>query len=70
QMEHEALSNLQAELFQVRVALNQLRAEVARHHDTEDHTTADVNEVNANAAGSVAGLDGIISRIHCQLTQR
>ncbi|MEU0487470.1 hypothetical protein ABZ260_51035, partial [Streptosporangium sp. NPDC006013] len=31
QMEHEALSNLQAELFQVRVALNQLRAEVARH---------------------------------------
>lgn len=42
-MEHEALSNLQAELFQVRVALNQLRAELARHHDTEDHTTAEVN---------------------------
>jgi hypothetical protein len=32
-MEHKAMSNLQAEPFQV-------RAELARHHDTEDHTTA------------------------------
>jgi hypothetical protein len=50
-MEHKAMSNLQAEPFQV-------RAELARHHDTEGHTTADVNEVIANAAGSVAGLHG------------
>lgn len=39
-MEHETLSNIQVELFQARIALNQLRVELARHHDTSNHATA------------------------------
>ncbi len=69
-MEHEALGNLQAELFQARVTLNQLRAELARHHDANDRTTADRDEIIARAARSIAGLDGIISRVHRQMSQR
>jgi hypothetical protein len=69
-MEHEALGNLQAELFQARVTLNQLRAELVRHHDTNDPAAADRDEINARAARSIAGLDGIISRVHRQISQR
>jgi uncharacterized protein (DUF1778 family) len=69
-MEHETLANLQAELFQARITLNQLRVELARHHDTSNHTTADGNEIITRAARSIAGLDNIISRVHRRLAQR
>jgi hypothetical protein len=69
-IEREALGNLQAELFQARITLNQLRAELAHHHDTNDHTTADMDEIITRGARSIAGLDGIISRVHRHLSQR
>jgi len=54
-----------------RVALTDaLRAELARHHDTNDPATADRDEIIARAARSIAGLDGIISRVHRQISQR
>jgi uncharacterized protein (DUF1778 family) len=68
-MEHETLANLQAELFQARITLNQLCVELARHHGTSNHATADVNEIITRAARSIAGLDDVISRVHRRLPQ-
>jgi uncharacterized protein (DUF1778 family) len=68
-MEHEALGNLQSELFQARITLNQLRAELARHLDTDNQDTPDLDETIVNTARSLAGLDAIISRIHRRLAQ-
>ncbi len=69
-MEHEALANLQAELFQLRVTLNQLRVEFARHHDTNDRAKVECEEIIARAACSMTGLDAVISRIHRRFRQR
>jgi uncharacterized protein (DUF1778 family) len=69
-MEHETLANLQAELLQARITLNQLRAELARHHDTDDRATAERDEIIARAALSMTGLDAIISRVHHRLGKR
>jgi hypothetical protein len=66
-VEHQALGNLQAELFQASVALNQLRTELARHLDIDDHTTADPHQIVTDAARALAGLDAVIARIHRRL---
>lgn len=55
---------------QARITLNQLRVELARHHGTDDHATADVNEIITRAARSLGGLEDIISRVHRRLAQR
>jgi hypothetical protein len=66
---HEALTNLQAELFHVRVTLNQFRAELVHHGDNYRAAT-DGDEIIARATHASDGLDGIISRVQRRLTQR
>ncbi len=66
-MEHETLGNLQADLFQARVTLNQLRAEFESAR-TDTRVTADaLDEVIGRAANALADLDNAISRIHRRL---
>jgi len=69
-MEHEALGNLQAELFQARVMLNQLRAELGHTRDDRRAPADDLGKVIARTANAVADLDSIISRIHRRLARR
>ena len=51
---HEALANLQAELFQVRVTLNQFRAELVEHGDN-DRAATDGDEIIARATRASDG---------------
>jgi hypothetical protein len=69
-VERQILSSLQAELFQARTTVNQLRTELARHLETVNPTTAHLGERVAGAARSLAGLGNVISRIHRQLERR
>jgi uncharacterized protein (DUF1778 family) len=68
-LEREALSNVQAELFQARVTLNQVRAELARL-GTGSPTLTDQDEIAASAAESLARLDTLISHIHTRLSDQ
>jgi uncharacterized protein (DUF1778 family) len=67
-MEHESLGNLQGELFQTRLAVNQLRAEL---HSTRSDSPAadDLDKLITRAAELVADLDDSASRIHSRLAQ-
>ena len=67
-VEHQALGDLQAELFQARVALNHLRAKLSRTQDpaaTPDHLATTIDD----AARSLTWLDDVVSLIHHQLAQ-
>ncbi|MFY1673952.1 plasmid mobilization protein [Plantactinospora sp. WMMB334] len=66
QIENESLARLQSELFQTRVALNQLRAEL---NHTRDHQgpTDDLDRTITNAAQALGNLDSIASRVHHRL---
>jgi hypothetical protein len=66
-MEHEALGNLQAELFQARVALNQFRAELERTRIETSVTADNLDETITHASRTLTVLDGAISRIHRRL---
>ena len=66
-MEHEALANLQAELFQTRVTLNQLRVELNHNCSDSRTSTDDLDNVIARTAHAVADLDNVTSRIHRRL---
>lgn len=69
-MEHEALGNLQAELFQARAILNQLRAELADARHDRRTSAGDLDKAIADAADRLAQMDGVISRIHRRLAQQ
>jgi len=66
-LEHEALGNLQAELFQARVTVNQLRAELEQTRDDSRAAADDLDQMIIRAAQNLAGLDSAISRIHRRL---
>lgn len=66
-MEHEALINLQAELFQARVALNQLRAELSRTRHDERASPDGLDPTITRAASALADLDAVVSRVHRRL---
>jgi hypothetical protein len=66
-MEHEALGNLQAELFQARLAVNQLRAELHSTRNDRRTTTDELDKLITRAAELVAELDDTASRIHRRL---
>lgn len=66
-MEYEALGNLQAELFQARVTLNQLRAELEHTHNDARATTDDLDNTVTRADHALADLDRAIARIHHRL---
>jgi uncharacterized protein (DUF1778 family) len=66
-MEQEALATLQAELFQARVALNQLRAELEHAGNDARVTTDDLDKTITRAADALADLDSVISRVHRRL---
>jgi len=68
-MEHEALGNLQAELFQTRVTINQLRTELNQTRNEGRGSTDDLDKLIARTAHAVADLDSTISRIHRRLGQ-
>lgn len=68
-MEHETLANLQAELFDVRVALNQLRAELDCTGRDERVSPGALDPAIARAAGALASLDAVVSRVHRQLAR-
>jgi uncharacterized protein (DUF1778 family) len=69
-MEHEALANIQAELFQARVTLNQLRAELEQTSNDTRATTDDLDKTITRAGHALADLDGAITRIHHRLGPR
>jgi hypothetical protein len=69
-MEHEALGNLQAGLFQARVTLNQLRAELEHTRNDTRATIDDLDKTITGAADALADLDNAISRIHRRLGRR
>jgi hypothetical protein len=64
----QALADLQAELFRVRVAVNQVRAEVSRALDAAV-VSRDLDKTIASAASSLNDLDDVIARIHRRLGQ-
>jgi uncharacterized protein (DUF1778 family) len=66
-MEHETLGNAQAELFQARITLNQLRAELEHTRNDNRATTDDLDKAIARTAQAVADLDDAVSRIHRHL---
>lgn len=66
-MEHQALGSLQAELFQARITLNQLRAELNRTREDSRATADDLDKAIARAADALTDLDSIASRIHRRL---
>jgi uncharacterized protein (DUF1778 family) len=61
---HEALANLQAELFQTRVTLNRLRAELSMTRGNDRASTDDRDRIIAHAAQTLDDLDSVIPRIH------
>jgi len=66
-MEHEALGNLQAELFQARVTLNRLNAALEHAHNGTRVTADDPDKTVTRASQALADLDNAISRIHRRL---
>jgi hypothetical protein len=68
-MEHEAWGTLQAELFQARVTLNQLRAELDHTRNDRRASADDLDKVIARIAHAVADLDSIISRVDRRLVR-
>jgi uncharacterized protein (DUF1778 family) len=66
-MEHQTLTNLQAELFQARVALNHLRAELSRTRHDERASPDGLDTIIARAASALADLDAVVSRVHRRL---
>ncbi len=68
-MEHESLGNLQAELFQARLAVNQLRAELHSTRNDSRTITDDLDKLITRAAELVADFDDTASRIHRRLAQ-
>jgi uncharacterized protein (DUF1778 family) len=69
-MEHEALANLQAELFQARVTLNQLRAELNLAREDDRSSPQDLDTAVTRTVHAVADVDSAITRIHHRLAQR
>jgi uncharacterized protein (DUF1778 family) len=68
-MEHESLGNLQAELFQARLVVNQLRAELHSTRNDSRTTTDPLDKLITRAAELVADFDDTASRIHRRLAQ-
>ena len=71
-LEHEALSNLQAELFQARVTVNQLRAELEQARDDSRAAADDLDQMIIRAAQNDTGHDRHLTRpawIHLDLTR-
>lgn len=66
-MKHEALTNLQAELFQARMALNQLRAELNDTRHDERASPDGLDKTIARAANTLVDLDAVVSRAHRRL---
>ena len=61
-VEYQALGALQAELFQARVTINQLRGALSGHVDRS--SAGDHDEIIARTRRTVTGVDDVISRIH------
>jgi hypothetical protein len=68
-MQHESLGNLQAELFQARLAVNQLGAELRSTRSNSQATTDDLDKLITRAVELVADLDDTASRIHHRLAR-
>jgi len=66
-MEREALGNLQAELFQARVTLNQLRVELEHARNDTRATTDDLDKTVTRTDCALADLDSASARIHHRL---
>jgi len=66
-MEHQALGNLQADLFQARVTLNQFRADLEHSRNDTRSTADDLDKVIVRASDALADLDNAISRLHRRL---
>lgn len=47
---------MQAELFHTRVTINQRRAELAQHLNTDDHAPAHLHEAIVGAVGVLVGV--------------
>jgi len=60
--EYQTLGALQAELFQARVAINQLRGALSDHPDRG--STGDHDEIIAGTRRTVGEIDDVISGIH------
>jgi uncharacterized protein (DUF1778 family) len=70
---HQALGDLQADLFRARVAVNQLRAELSRSIDlsnTGGRSSVMPTAIIAQATDSLADLDKVVSCVHQQLANR
>jgi hypothetical protein len=65
---YQTLGTLQAELFQARVTINQLRGALSGHLDRS--STGDHDEIIARTRRTVAGVENVISRIHRLIGQR
>jgi hypothetical protein len=66
--EYQTVGALQAELFQARVTINQLRGVLSNHLDRS--STGDHDEIIARTGRTAAGVDDVISRIHRLIGQR
>lgn len=66
-MEHVSLGNLQAELFQGRLAVNQLRAELHSTRRDSGVTINDLDKLITCTAELVAELDSAASRVYRRL---
>jgi hypothetical protein len=66
-MQQQTLAALQAELFQARVTLNQLRAELNETRTDRRASPDDLDKVIGRASDAVADLDTAASRIHQRL---
>ena len=69
QAEYQALGNLQAELFQARVTLNQLRAELNLAREDGRTSPHDLDKAVARTVHAVADVDSVTTRIHRWLAQ-
>jgi hypothetical protein len=66
-MEHQALGDLQADLFQARVTLNQFRADLEHTCNDTRVPADDLDKVIVCATHALADPDNAISRIHRRL---
>jgi uncharacterized protein (DUF1778 family) len=65
--EYQILGRLQAELFQARVTLNQVRTELNLARDDERTSPHDLDKAVARTVHALADVDSVISGIHRRL---
>jgi hypothetical protein len=66
-MQQQTLAALQAELFQARVTLNQLRTALSHTRDDRRASPDDLDKIIARASDTAADLDTAATRIHQRL---